>query len=212
MRLEAGYQFSLSDPFGLRLDYHGSAVYHQDHTEYDIIDHGISLEPQYILDQKIFSLPVSFNHMEEDGKTDAYRYTISPTYTYVIPKSTQAVALYGSLAEIDDRDDDETLNEDGTSLGLGCMYIFYFENKSNIRLTLDYTETSYDAKACDYDSKFSPTSDRNDRIVTAGVDAQWQITPHFGLYSSYSYIHSGSNVDFFDYNRNIVEAGIVIKY
>ena len=48
--------------------------------------------------------------------------------------------------------------------------------------------------------------------LVAGVDIQFQITDVFGVYAMYSYIHSHSNVDLYDYDRNIAEAGLALKF
>ncbi|MCK7468204.1 MAG: hypothetical protein MZU91_08830 [Desulfosudis oleivorans] len=89
---------------GLRLDYRGYMDFHQDFREYNLIDQTLSLEPQYRAGQFIFSLPLSFNLTMEDGEHDYNRYAVSPTLTYLIPDTRQAVSVYGIGARIDDRD------------------------------------------------------------------------------------------------------------
>ena len=78
---------------GLRLDYRGYMDFHQDFSEYNVIDQSLSLEPQYKAGPFIYSLPFSFNLTMEDGGHDYNRYAVSPTLTYLIPDTRQAVAV-----------------------------------------------------------------------------------------------------------------------
>ncbi len=210
VNLAAGYQLPLNNNFGLRLDYGGYSDFHKDYKEYDVIDQTISFEPQYSQGQKIYSLPVAFNYVMEDNKTDYIRYTVSPTLTYLIPQTDQAVAIYGNASLIDDKDN-VTLDEDGSAIGGGCAYILFFQKNSRIRLSLDYQHTGYDANVIDYGTNSISQDNREDDSLTAGLDMLFQINSYFGLFSSYSYIHSSSNVETFDYGRHLVEAGLSFK-
>ena len=142
--LTAGWQAPLKGNVGLRLDYRGYMDFHQDFHEYNLIDQTLSLEPQYKAGQFIFSLPLSFNLTMEDGEHDYNRYAVSPTLTYLIPDTRQAVSVYGIGARIDDRDKNQFFDEDGVTLGGGCAYLYIFENKSRVRLSLNYQQTTYD--------------------------------------------------------------------
>ena len=225
--LTAGWQVPMEGDFGLRLDYSGYADFHQDFDEYDIIDQSISLEPQYTLGQMTFSVPVAFNYAMEDGDTDYNKYTASPTLTYLFPDNEQAVAVYAIGSLIDDRDDpledefgnllydslgDTLLDEDAQALGAGCAYLLFFDGGSRIRLSLDYQHSVYDARVIDYDTVSLSQNDREDDIVVAGLDAQYQLTDVFGIYANYSFIHSNSNVSLYEYDQNIVEAGVALRF
>ncbi len=209
--LSAGWQAPIEGDFGLRLDYGGYADFHQDFDEYDVIDQSVSFEPQYTSGQLTYSMPFAFNYALEDGDTDYNKYTISPTLTYLIPQTSQAIAVYGIGSIIDDRDN-SSLNEDGEAIGVGCAYVLFFENSSRIRLSLDYQNTEYDARVVDYGTSSVSTDKRDDDSIVAGVDIQYQFTQFLGVYTNYSFIHSSSNVDIYDYGRHIVEAGIALKY
>jgi len=210
-RLKAGWQAPLTGNVGLRLDYRGNMDFHKDFNEFNMIDQSLSLEPQYWAGQFIFSLPLSFNLTMMDGEHDYNRYAVSPTLAYLIPNTRQAVAIYGIYAQIDDRDKDEYMDEDGVTLGGGCAYLYYFENKSRVRLSLDYQHTTYDALVWQYGT--SPSMDkRNNDAIVAGLDILFQITEHFGLYVNYAFVHSTSNVAFYEYNRHLVEGGLALKF
>jgi hypothetical protein len=172
-------------------------------------------------------MPIAFNYALEDGKTDYNKYTISPTLTYLIPETSQAVAVYGIASIIDDRDaalrDDAgnvkrdqdgnpILDEDAGAYGAGCAYVLFFQNLSRIRVSLDYQHTKYNARVIDYETVSVSTDQREDNSIVAGLDVQYQFTEIFGIYTNYSFIHSTSNVDLYEYNRNIIEAGIAFKY
>jgi hypothetical protein len=209
--LNAGWQAPMTGDFGFRMDYGGYADFHDDFDAYDVIDQSISLEPQYTSGAATFSLPVGFNYAMEDDNTDYVRYSLSPTITYLIPGTRQAVAVYGIGARIDDRDH-SPLDEDGESLGAGCAYVLFFQGSSRIRFSLDYQNTRYDAEVIEYETASLSLDRRKDDTLVAGVDVQYQFTEIFGVYAVYSYIHSHSNVDLYDYDRNIVEAGLALKF
>ena len=211
--LTAGWQVPLKGDVGLRLDYRGYVDFHQDYREYDLIDQTISLEPQYKSGPFIYSLPLSFNLTMENGEHDYNRYAVSPTLTYLIPNTRQAVSFYGIGAWIDDRDKNQLLDEDGVSLGGGCAYLYILENKIRVRLSLNYQHTTYNALVWQY---LTPTSDfsekRKDDAIVAGLDILFQITDHFDLYLNYAFIHSDSNVDLYKYDRHLVGGGVALKF
>jgi hypothetical protein len=210
--LTAGWQAPLTGEVGLRLDYNGYMDFHKDFGEYDVIDQSLSLEPQYKYGPFIYSLPLSFNVVLEAGEDDYVRYSVSPTLTYLIPDTSQAVALYGIGARIDDRDKNKTLDEDGEALGVGCAYLYAFKNKSRVRLSLDYQHTTYDARLVDYGTASVSKDKREDDAIVAGLDILFQITDHFGLYINYAFTHSNSNVTLYDYDRHVVAGGVALKF
>lgn len=212
LTLNAGWQAPLEGDVGFRADYSGYTDFHQDFDEYDVIDQSISLEPQYNDGPFVHSLPIAFNYAMEDGETDYLRYSVAPTVTYFFPETSYAVALYGMGALIDDRDDISALDEDGESLGGGCAYLYFFKNKSRVRLSLDYQHTEYDARLLDYDMNPMHTDKRSDNAVVAGLDLVFQLTSHFGIYTNYSFIHSNSNVDRYEYDRHVVEGGLSLRF
>ncbi len=210
--LSAGWQAPIKSDFGLRFDYSAYANFYQDFNEYNVIDQSVSVEPQYTSGPLTYSLPVSFNFAMEDDKTDYYKYSLSPTLTYLIPQTNQAIAIYGIGSMIDDRDDSVN-DEDAETVGAGCAYLLFFENSSIIRLSLNYQHAKYDETLRVYEPITSTSTDkRQDDSLIAGLDIQYQLTQFFGIYTNYSFIHSNSNVDFYEYDRHIVEAGIAFKY
>jgi hypothetical protein len=210
--LTAGWQAPLKGNAGLRLDYRGYMDFHQDFREYDLIDQTLSLEPQYKAGQFIFSLPLSFNLTMEDGEHDYNRYAVSPTLTYLLPDTRQALSVYGIGARIDDRDK-SSFDEDGVTLGTGCAYLYIFENKSRVRLSLNYQHTTYDnALVLDYPTVSLSSDKRKDDAIVAGIDILLHITDHFGLYINYAFIHSNSNVDLYEYDRHLAGVGVELKF
>ncbi len=225
--LYAGWQAPIEGDFGFRMDYGLYADFHQDFDEYDVMDQSVSFEPQYTRGQFTYSMPFAFNYALEDGDTDYNKYTISPTVTYLIPETSQAVAFYGIASIIDDRDaalrdaagnvirdqdGDSILDEDAGAYGVGCAYVLFFQKLSRIRLSIDYQHTKYNAREIDYGTVSVSNDQREDDIIVAGVDIQYQFTEIFGIYTNYYYIYSSSNVDLYDYNRNIIEGVIALKY
>lgn len=225
--LSAGWQAPLEGDFGFRIDYGGYADSHHDFDEYNLVEQSISFEPQYTIGQLTLSLPAAFSYVMEDGNTDYNKYAASPTLMYLIPQTEQVIAVYGIGSIIDDRDDpltdtsgsllydqsgDTILDEDAEALGVGCAYILFFHNSSRIRLSLDYQHSIYDARVTDYDTVTLSEDNREDDIIIAGLDVQYQLNQILGIYVNYSFIHSNSNVSLYEYDQNIVEAGIALKY
>jgi hypothetical protein len=211
-RLAAGWQAPLKGDFGLRLDYRGYMDFHKNYNKYNVIDQSLSVEPQYKVSPFILSLPLSYNITFEDGRHDFNRYSVSPTLTYLIPNTKQAVAIYGIGAQIYDKEKNENIDEDGKTLGGGCAYLYYFANKSRVRLSLDYQHTTYDSFVWQYTITTNFSEKRKDDMIMAGLDILFQITEHIGLYIDYAFIHSDSNVDLFGYDRHLVEGGLAIKF
>ena len=214
--LDAGWQAPLEGDIGLRLDYSGYADFYKDKgrknlDQYDVIDQSLSIEPQYKDGPFVWSLPLIYNFVLEDGKSDYDRYIVSPTITYMIPDTTQALAVNGVAARINDRDDIKDLDEDGKTFGGGCAYLYFFENKSQVRLSLDYQHTEYDERVATYQASLS-NDKRTDKALTTGLDVVFQLTPHVGLYTNYAFIHSLSNVDRYEYNRHVVEGGVALRF
>jgi hypothetical protein len=210
-RLNAGWQGAITQNAGIRIDYRGYADFHQDYDQYDVIDQSISVEPLYKAGSFILSLPVSFNIGFEDGDHDYNRYVVTPTVTYLIPNTRQALALYGIGAKIDDEDDDKWLDEDGKTFGGGLAYLYFFENKSHIRLSVDYQHTTYDALVWQYGTSMS-TDERDSDALVAGLDILVLFSKHFGAFMNYTFIHSDSNVDLYEYDRHLVEGGLALKF
>lgn len=217
-RLALGWQAPMMGNFGVRLDYRGYADFHQDYDEYNMIDQSISIEPLYKAGQFIFSLPLSFNLALQDGDHDYNRYAVSPTLTYLIPNTTQALAVYGIAAKIEDKDDDEKIagmewyDDDGKTYGGGLAYLYYFANKSRLRLSLDYQHSEYDSLVWQYQITSDYEEERDSNAIVASLDMLSQLTDHFGLYLNYAFIHSTSNVDIYEYNRHLVEGGLALKF
>jgi hypothetical protein len=211
-RLAAGWQAPLKGAFGFRLDYRGYVDFYEDFREYNVVDQSLSMEPQYKAGRLIFSLPLLFNLTLEDGRHDYNRYTVSPTLTYLIPDTKQAVAIYGIAAQIDDKDRNDWLDEDGKTFGGGIAYLYSFANRSRVRLSLDYQHTTYDSYVWQYASTTDFSDKRENDVLVAGLDVLCQITDHIGLYVNYAFIHSNSNVGLFEYDRHLVEGGLALKF
>jgi hypothetical protein len=123
---------------------------------------------------------------------------------------TGAVAVYGNAAKIDD-EDDAILNENGTSFGAGFSYI-YFKESIGALLSVAYSNTDYESFVIEYVTNCDIQDKRTDKVLTSTLDIRYRITSIFGIYATYSFIHSDSNVDFYDHNRQIFEAGIAFKF
>ncbi|MCU0598506.1 MAG: hypothetical protein MUE70_04510 [Desulfobacterales bacterium] len=227
MNLGAGWQFFKNDNFGFRADYSGYANFYDDYNQYNVIDQSITLEPQCFMGDFVFSLPTGYNYVMEDQETDFYRYIIMPTTTYLIPGSVHAVAANILYAHIMDGDDsilgnsestEINLDEDGNTFGAGCAYIYYFKNRGRIRMSADYQRAEYDATVANYIQAINdvstryPQNKREDDILLANVDIQFPLSSFLSVYSSYSYIHTNSNVDLYEYDRNLIEGGFMLRY
>jgi hypothetical protein len=206
-----GWQIPLQGDVGLRMDYSGYMDFYDEYDEYDVIDQTVSIEPQYAVGDFLLSLPMGYNYVLEDHETDYDRFGVSPTATYYIAALNQAVAFNGMAAAVRDKDDVD-VDEDGDSLGTGAAYLIFLKNKSWIRFSIDYSQTEYDARLADYSTGSTSQNHRKDDVVSTNVDIQYNFIPNVGVFTTYTYSHSSSNVKVYDYDRNIVEAGIALRY
>ena len=211
-RVGLGYQFTLKEPLGFRIDYDGYTDFHNKFSKFNIQEHHFSAEIQYAADPFTYSLPLGFTHTREDGRPNTDRKSVTPTVTYLMRSGTKAIGFYGLAAQIEDRDANTVLDENGTSLGMGCSYFHFFKELSRTRFSIDYMNTEYDALVKDYGSDSASQKNREDRILTTSIDIRYFFTPITAVYTTYSFIHSKSNVETFDYNRHILEFGIAIRY
>lgn len=205
-----GYQFPFKGNFGFRTDYSGYVDVHRGFL--DIQEHHFSIEPQYAKGPFICSLLLGITYKLEDGQTDANLKSISPFVTYVTNTGTGAAAIYGLYARIKDKDDDLILNENGTSYGAGVSYIYFFKKLSSARFSIDYSDTDYNASVRDYGINPDLYDKRKDRVLTSSLNLRLQVTTNFAYYATYYFIHSDSNVEIYDHNRQILKAGIIFNY
>jgi hypothetical protein len=205
-----GYQFPIEGNFGLRVDYGGYGDFYNELSEFNIQWHHLSIEPQYATDQFLYSLPLGVTYKLEGGHSDAIIRSISPSVTYLMDSKTGAVAVYANAAKIED-EDDAILNENGTSFGVGFSY-FYFNKSISALLSVAYSNTDYESFVKEYVTNCASQDKRTDKVLTSTLDIDYRITPIFGIYAAYSFIHSHSNIDFYDHNRQIFEAGIAFKF
>jgi len=208
--IRIGWQPFSQGAFGFRLGYSGYADFHQDFARYDVIVNSVSLEPRYTVQQVTYGLPLSLDMATQDGEADYNRYTVSPTAIYLFPDATRAAAVYGAASRIDDRDRSRE-DEDGVALGAGCAYVMLFK-KSHLRLSVDYQHTTYDAPVSAYPPLATSMEKRKDNSWAAGIEMQFLLGDHLGLFANYACIHSRSNVEIYDYARHLLEAGVVIEY
>jgi hypothetical protein len=210
--LSTGYQFQSEGKMGLRTDYIAYADFYQDYDEYNVLDQTVSFEPQYAINENLlFSLPFTYNYVLEDYETDSDRYGILPTITYYISHLNQAVALNGTFATLNDRDDIST-DEDGDSTGIGVAYMFFLMKNCLVRVSVDYMKTEYDARLIDYMTGSMSQDHREDDTTSANLDIQYNFTSNFGVFTSYTYIYADSNVKVYDYDRNIIGGGFLLRY
>lgn len=210
VNLMAGWAADLGGGFGFRADYGVYADFHQDLDEYNVIEQLLAVEPSLKKGALIYSLPVKYTFAMEDQETDYHRISLQPTLTYEIPGLRQAIEAYGVISQIND-DDDFAVDEDALAGGAGLGYIIFSQNRSYIRLSAEYQNTNYDAAVVDYGTSTN-TDDRSDNILSGNLELNYQLRSHMDLYSTYSYIHTNSNVSIYDYDRHIVEAGVSFSF
>jgi len=209
LKADIGYQFPFKGNFGFRTDYSGYIDIHGGFL--DIQEHHFSIEPQYAKGRFIVSLLLGVTSKLEEGQRDADMMSISPFVTYVTNTGTGAAALYGSYAQIKDKDSDLMLDEDGTSHSVGFSYIHFFRKLNSARFSIDYSNTDYNASVGDYGIEPDLYDNRKDRMLTSSLNMRLQSTKNFAYYVTYYFIHSDSNVEIYDHNRQILKAGIIFS-
>lgn len=207
-----GYQLPLDGHIGFRVDYTGYADFHRERSEFDLQEHQVAIEPQYTFGQFVLSLQLGGTRIFEDGRHDADSIAISPAVTRLLNSGTEAIAVYGHAAEIEDKDDVTPLNEDRRTFGAGASYFFTSGDNSSAMISVDYTKVDFSTAAEDFNSAAESIGRRSDRVVNARLDIFSRLASHMGLYATYSYIRNRSNIASYDYQRHILEAGISLLY
>lgn len=210
VNLMAGWSPAFPGEFGFRADYSVYADFHQDLDEYNVIEQLFSIEPYLKKGGLIYSLPVRYTFAMEDQETDYHRIAVYPTLTYKIPGRRHAIEAYGFISRIFD-DDDYEVDEDAIAGGIGIGYIIFSEDRSYIRFFAEYQNSDYDAAVADYGASTN-MDDRSDNILSANLELNYQLLSRMDLYSAYSYIHTNSNTNLYDYDRHIVEAGVALAF
>lgn len=209
LHLNADWRRPVTDDFSFRLGYEGVASIYKDLNKYDVADQTATLEAQWARGRFLFSLPVGYNYVLEDGHYDSYRITLTPTWALLLAENRQALAVYGILAGI--RDENRAFpDEDGAGTGVGCAYVFQRPESFRVSLSLAYQVTAYDAAAADYESGTSGES-RRDKAAIANTGLYFPLSSRLGLYADYVFMHNNSNVPMYDYNRHIVEGGVAVR-
>lgn len=210
-RLAAYWQHKWNDRFGLRADYNVYADAHHDFDENDLVEQLISLEPQWFQNNFIYSLPLQYNYTMEDNDSDYHRYSIAPTLTVKFPALNHAVEAYGMASKINDVDEYVDFDEDGYSLGGGLGYLIFSKNRTYFRIAGDHHRIRYDSKGNDYINTVT-TDKRQDLVTSLGAEHNIQITDYCDLNLNYTYIHTHSNVKFYDYDKHILQAGVSLNF
>jgi hypothetical protein len=209
LNLDAGWQKSVTRSFGFRLRYNNHSVFYNDLDEYDLIDQAATLEGQWVTGRFIFSIPVGYNYILEDGHSDSRRITLTPTCMMLFAEGRQAVVIYGVYADIEDKDG-IVPDEGGISSGGGLAYVFQREDKMRLSLSLAYQSTKYDSAILDYDACALPVN-RRDKAAVANAGFYFPLSSRLGLYADYTFLHNNSNVQAYDYDRHIIEGGLAVN-
>lgn len=134
-----------------------------------------------------------------------------PTVTLTFPEVSQAVEFYVTASRIADVDEYENFDEDGHALGGGMSYLFSLKGRTYLRFLADYQQIRYDSRAWDYINETS--SDRRyDNLTSLGLEYNFQITKRFDLMTRYTFVHTHSNVNVYDYDQHIVQAGLSLNF
>ena len=171
----------------------------------------MSAEPQWYLGNIIFSLPLKYIYSREDNKSSYHRYTASPTVTISFPEINQAVDFYGTISQIEDVDQYPTFDEDGRALGAGMSYLISFKDRNIFRILGDYQQIDYDSRAWDYLNETS-SDQRQDNLTSLGIEYGIQINDMLDFMARYTFVHTHSNVDIYDYDQHIVQGGISFNF
>lgn len=184
---------------------------HEEFKENDVLDQLVSAEPQWYMGNVVFSLPLKYIYSREDNESSYHRYTASPTITVSFPEKNQAIEFYGTWSQIEDVDEYPEFDEDGRSFGGGMSYLFTPVDRHAFRVLADYQQIDYDSRAWDYLNE--TTSDkRHDMLTSLGAEHTFRITDHLDFMARYTFVHTHSNVDIYDYDQHIVQAGMALHY
>ncbi len=202
----------MDENFGLRIDYGAYADFHSDLDEYDVIDQSITFEPQWRINSFLCSLPIRYTYAMQDNNSDYHRFSISPTLTVKIPNVNNAVEIYGIIAGTNDVDTFTDFDEDSHSRGGGVGYVFFSKNRTYFRMLGDYRHIYFDEKVRTYDGTSNSTGNRHDSIISVTAEHNIQINNYADIFINYTYMHTKSNVSFYDYDRFVIGSGISLNF
>lgn len=209
--LSAYWQHKFSNRLGLRADYNLYTDLHDEYKDNNVFDQLVSVEPQWYQGNFIFSLPLRYIYSKEDNDPSYYRYMVVPTVTLTFPDINQAVEFYMTASQIADVDEYENFDEDGHSLGGGMSYLISLKDRSYLRFLGDYQQIRYDSRAWDYLNE-TAADKRYDNLTSLGIEHNLQITRNLDFLARYTFVHTHSNVDFYDYDQHIIQAGVSMKF
>jgi hypothetical protein len=210
--LLSGYwQHKAGEKLGVRLGYSLYADFHNKFSDYNIIEHLFSIEPQWLADNFIYSLPLRYSYAREDNRAKYHRYAAAPTLTWIKPDSRHAFEFYGTAGLIDDVNRAVPIDEDARLIGGGIGYLMFSESRSFFRLSCEYNHIGFDARGRDY--RFTETSNkRRDEVLALNALHNIQITSFLDFNVNYAFIHTNSNVTFYDYDKFVIQAGITARF
>lgn len=209
--LSGYWQHQYNERFGFRADYNAYADFHSDFKENDVVEQLASIEPQWFSGNYIFSLPLQYTYAMEDDESKYHRYAVAPTVTWKFPDINQAVEFYGMVSRVKDVDPYPDFDEDGHSRGGGMAYLLFSKNRTYFRLIGDYHHIYYDSRAWDYLNEFT-NDKRHDISSSIGFEHNIQINRTCDFLFSYTFVHAHSNVDIYDYDKHIVQAGVSVNF
>lgn len=209
--LSAYWQHKTCNNMGLRLNYSLYADLHDEFDQYDLMEHLFSVEPQWSRNNFIYSLPIRYTYAREDNQSKYHRYALAPTLTYVIADSKHAFEFYGTTSLVDDVDQYVNFDEDAYTYGGGIGYLIFSDTRTYFKVSGDYNRFHYDARGWDYLG--TATSDkRQDEVMTFSALHNIQINNFFDFNISYIFIHTDSNVAYYDYDKYIIQTGVTARF
>ena len=209
--LSTYWQHKAGKSLGVRLGYNLYADFHNEFSDYNIIEHLLSVEPQWLSDSFIYSLPLRYSYAREDNCAKYHRYAAAPTLTWVMPDSNHAFEFYGTAGIIDDINRSVAIDEDAVLYGGGIGYLMFSTTRSFFRLSCEYNHIDFDARGRDYlDTETS--NKRRDEVLTFNALHNIQINSHLDFNVNYIFISTNSNVSFYDYEKFIIQAGVTARF
>jgi len=205
------WQHKAGKNLGLRLGYSLYADFHNEFSDYNTIEHLFSIEPQWLMDNFIYSLPIRYSYAREDNRAKYHRYAVAPTLTYVMPDSNHAFEFFGTAAMIDDVNRFVAIDEDARVFGGGIGYLMFSTTRTFFRLSCDYNRIYFDARGRDY-LRTETSSKRQDEVLTFNALHNIQINSYLDFNINYIFIHTDSNVAFYDYDKFIIQAGLKVNF
>ena len=240
LRLE--YDTPLSEQWSANLQYALQNNNYFRRDEYDMLVHGLTATLINRNENGMLALPLNLTHATLDYENYSFQVSLKPTFTAQLSQRQLGQLSLGYTYRDMFNGDENGPADDRTAsivnLQLGYIFLFaegrgmlnlrgegFYEGargeewrNNGLRIGADLLAPLTDSTKLILTTESTwqnypdNSSDREDTVLMASATLNQRITPNLYLNLQYFYTREISNVDLYDYRRNVVMTGIEFRY